>query len=206
MIGHMSDPDKTPSEAPPRRKPGPPKGTRPAGRRKGSKNKATLEREARAAADLAKVAELERLAAGAKDDVQRAAITGQRLMKDIAFDFASLFAGLAAYYQPWPDWVRDENGALRNANPNFNEAKFKEYGVLAKDTAIAAAAYQSPRYSAMVVGASVVTKVVIEGGMADDFTAPAPKGEILELKAGMEGVIKAEEEQPPAILPKAVGE
>ncbi len=169
------------------------------GKQKGSKNKATIERE--------RLAELEMQAEAARTVVEKAQSAGKKLMKDIAFDFASLFAGMAAYYQPWPDWVRDErSGGLRNANPNFNEAKFKEYAVLAKDTAIAAAAYQSPRYSAMVVGASVVTKVVIEGGMADDFTAPIPKGEVLDLKPGMEGVIKAEEESLPAILPKAVGE
>lgn len=95
-----------------------------------------------------------------------------KLMKDIAFDFARLFARLAAHYQPWPSWVDGPNGKPVNANPDFDEDKFKEYAVLAKDTAIAAAAYQSPRLAAAVVATTMVTRVVVEGGMPDDFKPP----------------------------------
>ena len=37
-------------------------------------------------------------------------------------------------------------------NPQFNEEKFKEYAVLARDTALGAAAYQSPKLAAVAVG------------------------------------------------------
>jgi predicted NBD/HSP70 family sugar kinase len=179
-------------------------GERRGGRKKGVKNKATLERQARAAADLAKIAELERLAEGAKDEVQRAAIAGKKLMKDIAFDFAALFASMAAYYQPQPVIVNGRVVSLEG-NPNADEAKFDRYSVLAAQTSIQAAKYQSPSFSAMVVGASVTTKVVVEGGMPNDFDPPAPRGEILDLKPLT--VITADEEpEAPAILPKAVGE
>jgi hypothetical protein len=65
----------------------------------------------------------------------------------IIFDLAEQFAGLAAYYQPVPA----ADGTL-TGNPRFNEEKFKEYAVLARDTALGAAAYQSPKLAAVAVG------------------------------------------------------
>ncbi len=50
-------------------------------------------------------------------------------MKQIAFDLAELFAGLAVYYQPVPA----ADGTM-TGNPRFHEEKFKEYAVLARDT------------------------------------------------------------------------
>lgn len=154
------------------------KGERRGGKRRGSKNKATIERETQARLDQERVAELERMAAQGATAIGVANLAGKKLMKQIAFDLAELFAGLTAYYQPVP--ARD--GTL-TGNPNYNEAKFLQYATLAKDTAISAAAYQSPRYSAVVIGATVVTKVKVEGGMPDDFVppmkdvTPAPEGD-----------------------------
>ena len=189
----MSDPTEPIPPIKVRKKPGPPKGTRYGGKQKGSKNKATIERE--------RLAELEMQAEAARSAVDRAAAAGKKLMKDIAFDFAALFASMAAYYQPQPTIVMGKVINL-DANPNANEAKFNQYATLAAQTSIQAAKYQSPSFSAMVVGASVVTKVVVEGGMADDFVAPVPKGEVLDLKPLT--VITADDETAHIIeLPKA---
>ena len=148
------------------------------GKKKGSKNKTTLEREAMARAQIA--AEIK---ANNKRTAKNLTATGiatpeaaklivdtipEKLMKDIAFDFARLFAGMAAIYQPYPEWIRGRNGKLKNANPNFDEAKFKEYAVLAKDTALGAASYQSPKLSAMMIGADVINTITVEGGLPDE--------------------------------------
>ncbi len=154
------------------------------GKKRGSKNKTTLEREALARAQMAaeieadKRAAADRLAAAgvaspeaAREIVER---TPEKLMKEIAFDFARLFAGMAAFYQPYPQWSPGPDGRMRNANPNFDEAKFREYAVLAKDTALGAAAYQSPKLSAVMVGQQIVNHVTVDGGMPDEFEPPAP--------------------------------
>jgi hypothetical protein len=144
------------------------------GRPRGSKNKHVIEREKKIADGLRALEILEEARArGAIDEIEAAKQQGRKLMKEIAFDFARLFAGLAAFYQPFPGWKQDENGKVVNANPNFNEQKFKEYAVLARDTAIAAAPFESPKFSAVMVGATVVNKVEVSGGMPDDFSAPA---------------------------------
>jgi|SRR5579862_1494681 len=145
-------------------------GERRGGRPPGSKNKATLEREAQALLDRARIEEIDRLqAAGVPEATAAAATGGVKLMKDIAMDFARVFAGLAAFYQPWPKWIQDATtGAIRNANPNFNETKFKEYSLLATQTALGAAPYESPRLSAMMVGSAIVNEIEIIGGLPDD--------------------------------------
>ena len=63
------------------------------------------------------------------DELDKAKLQGKKLMKQIAFDFAELFAGLAAYYQPVPA----ADGTM-TGNPRFNEEKFKEYAVLGYGT------------------------------------------------------------------------
>ena len=201
----------TPTEpappAPPRKKPGPKKGQRYGGRTKGTKNRATVEREEAARLEVERQRILEEArAAGAAVEVVEAKASGKKLMKEIAFDFAQLFAGLAAFYQPYHGWhprvetdesspnynkpMRDGRGRviMDNDNANYDEAKFREYAILAKDTAIAAAGYQSPRMSVQMIAAAVVTKIEIIGGMPDEFSKE-PKG--VELAAGT--VISAED-------------
>lgn len=182
----------------PRKKPGPPKGTRPSGRTKGTKNKRTIEREAQQRLDRER-AELLAQAAAKGDEVKAALAAGKKLMKEIAFDFAELFAGMAAFYQPVPPMARGDDGRITCANPNYDEEKFRYYAALAKDTAIAAAPFQSPRYSAVMVGQTQVTRVIVEGGMPDEFARPG--GEFVDLKATE--IVSAEEPKPPA-LPKVV--
>ena len=79
-----------------------------------------------------------------------------------------------------------------NDNPNYNEALFEKYAVLAKDTALGAAGYESPKLSAVMVGAAVVNKVEITGGMPDEFEPPIP-GRV-EFEPGT--IISAEDETP----------
>jgi hypothetical protein len=195
----MTELPPEPTEPRPKGKRGPPKGTRGGGRVRGTKNKATLERELQARLEHERLAELERLAAGAKDQIALAQVAGVRLMKEIAFEFAAQFATLAAYYRPQ---LVVHDGAVIDQNPNGNEAKYKEYAVLGKDTAIAAAPFQSPRYSAVMVGQTQLTKVVVEGGMPDEFSAPG--GEYVDLKA-TEVVLAEDVPSDPVVVKIAAG-
>ncbi len=142
------------------------KGERRGGRQKGTPNKATQERERQAQLEIEK-ADLIEKARGAKSEVLDAQLAGKKLMKEIAYDFAQLFAGLAAFHQPYPGW-HFEAGKLVNDNPNFDESRFKEYAKLACDTALGAASYESPKLSAVMVGAAVVTEIKVIGGIPDD--------------------------------------
>ena len=167
------------------------------GRKKGSKNKAVLEREAVARAALeetrrAEAAEAAReradktarlMTAGVKaaDSAAEIVEANPKLMKDIAFDFARLWAGMAAFHQPYPTWhpavdgegkpILDKRGRpiMENDNPNFDEAKFLKYGELATQTALGAAKYQSPSLSAVMVGQQIVNKITITGGLPDSY-------------------------------------
>lgn len=185
----------------PARKPGPPKGVRYGGKPKGWKAKKTIEREREeklVRERLALQAEAEANAGTAKGELLEAEAKGKKLMKEIGFEFAQMFAGLAAYYSPWPSWVQQidaQTGKVTrvNANPNYDEVRFKEYGTLASQTARDFASYESPKLSAVMVGAAVVTKIQIEGGMSDDFKPPAIN--VLELKPGDPAyAVRAEDE------------
>jgi hypothetical protein len=143
------------------------KGERRGGRGRGTKNKATLERERQAQLEVEKAALLAK-AEAAGSEVLAAQAEGKKLMKQIAFDFAQLFAGIAAFHQPYPGWHQDASGKWVNDNPNYDEARFRDYGKLAVDTALGAASYESPKLSAVMVGAAVVTQIKVEGGIPDD--------------------------------------
>ena len=159
--------DETPLP-PQKKKRGPPKGVRFAGRQKGSKNKATLEREAQervareaAVVALQQEAQVEVLERRGTPDSERA--------KKVLETFMKLFAGMATYYQPLPPGVvlSQEEAAKRAPDP----ALFKEYASLTVETAKALAPFQDPRFSAVMVAAAVVTKIEISGGMPNDFEA-----------------------------------
>lgn len=154
-----------------RRRGGSTKETARGGRKKGSRNKTTIERERAAAVATEREKLLKEVRAGeAKDEVIQAVAAGKKMMKEIAFDFAQLFAGIAAFHQPYPSWhpaTIDGKAVMVNDNPNFNEAKFKEYAKLAVDTALGAAGYESPKLSAVMVGSAIVTEIEITGGLPD---------------------------------------
>jgi hypothetical protein len=136
-------------------------GERRGGRQPGSKNKATIERERMAQLEAEKAALLAAAEKG-KSEVLAAQASGKKLMKDIGFELAQLFTAMAAYHQPHPT----------GGNPNANEEKFLEYAKLAAQTAAQFAGYESPKLSAVMVGAAVVNHVKVEGGMPDDFAQP----------------------------------
>ena len=106
---------------------GPKKGERRGGRSKGTPNRATVEAalEAERAVEVAKK-------------------TGRKLGKEILDDFAQLFAGMAAYYQPSP-----KGAPLQNRNSN--EEKFERYAMMAVNTAAKLAEFQSPKFRAVAV-------------------------------------------------------
>lgn len=151
------------------------KGERRGGRQKGAKNKKTLEREREIQLAMER-AELEKKAQAGKNELLAAQAQGKKLLKDMGFELAQLFYSMAAYYQP------DPNGR----NQHANEEKFLEYAKLAVTTAGQFAPFESPKLGAVMIGAAVVNKVIVEGGMPDDFaslppaSAPLPAGTIIE--------------------------
>jgi hypothetical protein len=185
----------------PRKKTGPPKGVRPGGKQKGSKNKATLAREKQVREELERLKAQEAAAQAAiAAEVEKATGKPPVSGKDVLIQLVSVYMGLTALYQPWAQWSV-VNGVRTNSNPNYDEAMFRHYSAMAKETAAVLTPFQHPRYSAMVVGASVVTKVEIDGGFPSDFRAPVGLGTVLPALT----VISAEDEEPPA-LPKVVNE
>jgi hypothetical protein len=87
------------------------KGQRCGGRKIGSRNKATIERERTAILALERAKALEEAkAAGVVQELEEAKASGRKLMKEIDFDFAHVFAGLAEFYRPFPQWTVDPEG------------------------------------------------------------------------------------------------
>lgn len=126
-------------------------GERRGGRRAGTPNKDSVLRKrgeaaARAAAQIAgadpKTADLVAASPAAK------LLSG----KEILTRFSNLYAGLAAFYQPYPQWTRDERTQkLVNANPNYDEERFLIYSKLACQAGDRVADFTDPRYRAIAV-------------------------------------------------------
>jgi hypothetical protein len=194
-------------------------GARPGGgRKKGSRNKSTAERERAVQLAMERLAEFDRLRAeGAAAEVAAAKTAGKKLMKEIAFDFAQLFAGISAFHQPYSGWHerRDENNQvvkdargrpiMDNDNKHFDEARFKEYGKLAVETALGAASYESPKLSAVMVGSAIVTEIEILGGLPDAEDGGLSKEDVKVIEGKAEE-IEAPKSEEPAPLPKAVND
>jgi hypothetical protein len=107
--------------------------------------------------------------------VVEAKASGRKLAKEMLDDYMHMFAATAAYFKKRREL-----------------AKFRDWAVLTVETAKALAPYQSPRYSAVMVGAAVVNEIKITGGMPDDFKAPeglglVPAGTIIEAEEGYAG-------------------
>jgi hypothetical protein len=181
------NPAPSPPEPRPKGKRGPPRGRPQAGGRKpGQRNKATLAKEEAARIERERLEQIDALAKGGTPEAIAAVRTaGVKRGKDVLSELMVAFMGLTAMFQPWPNWVPkvdkngqpvlDQNGepVMRNANPNFDEARFDKYSSRALMAAAAVAPFHDPRYSAMMVGATVVNKIEVVGGMPDDFKAPA---------------------------------
>ena len=161
IAGSEPPPIKLTKDGRPQKKRGPPKGK--GGRKPGIKNKKTLEIER-----LKRVAREAAAAAVAKDAaieaLERKGMPDSRRAKKVLENFMELFAGMAAVSQPLPPGM-----TVPPPGRKPDDAKFDKYAALAVDAAKALAPFQDPRYSAVIVGATVVTKIKVEGGMPDDF-------------------------------------
>lgn len=114
---------------------GPPKGhPRYGGKKKGTLNKATVER-----------LESERVARQAQQEVDKARRAATKLGKDVLEEFMKLFAGMAAQYQPLPV------GMAVPAGRAPDEAKFLTYAKLTVETARDLAQFQSPKFKAIQI-------------------------------------------------------
>lgn len=110
-------------------------GKRPgAGRIKGSKNRAVAAREKRKAREA--------IAVEAREELRQA--RGKRSPLDILEDFMVLFYTLAADYQTLPL-------ATGKKNPNEDPARFREWSKLSIECAKELAAYNFPKFRAVVV-------------------------------------------------------
>lgn len=197
----QSAPDVPPADVKPSRKGklgGSNPGERRGGRQKEAKNKATLVREAAAARELELLRQVEELRreiteANVKAETGKAPLTG----KEALINLVSVYMSLTGFYGPKPPLSRDPvTGKVTSSNANYDEQAFRYYSAMAKEAAAALTPFQHPRYSAVVVGASVVTKVEVMGGMPDDFSTPlAP---LIDLKPG--DVVTAEDE-PTEVIP-----
>jgi hypothetical protein len=121
------------------------KGMRPAGRDKGTPNKATVER--------AEIARIQNAQAQAR---------GLKLGKDMLEDYMMAFHNQAVVYQPLPAGVSVPG---REPNPD----KFMQWGMLVVQTAKALAEFQSPKFRAIQVVAPAATREpkTIEGNVAE---------------------------------------
>jgi hypothetical protein len=98
----------------------------------------------------------------AERTVAEAQSAEKRLAKEVLGEFMNIFAETAARCRKLGDLDR-----------------FEVWAGHAVDCAKALAPFESPRFSAVMVGASVVTKVEIVGGMSDDFVAPTIEGGVI---------------------------
>ena len=145
------------------------------GRRRGSKNKTTIERERQADLTRERLAMLDK-APGAEQQVVEAQTRGVKLAKDVLRDLMQLFMGLTAIHQPVPKG-QEEAARLEGRDPD--PEKFRYFAQLTRDTARDLAPFESPRFSAVMVGATTINKVEVTGGMPEDFHAPPDAAQTL---------------------------
>ena len=112
------------------------KGTRPAGRSKGTRNKTTVEQ-----------LERERIAQQAQDEVNKAKIAKIKLAKDVLEDYVGAFHNIAAVYQN-----RVAAAYARGVEPNPKDLDaFEKWGTLTAQTAKNLAEFQSPKFKAIAI-------------------------------------------------------
>jgi hypothetical protein len=145
-------------------------GKKTGGRKAGTPNRATVEREllaakAVAAAKAMENPEIQAAVAG----VEAAKAAGRKLGKDILDEFANVLAGAAAYYQPTPG----------GTNPNADPVMFFKYAELAMYAAKEVSQFQSPKLSAVMVGMAQVRTIQVDGGLPS-LVRPSPP--IIEAK------------------------
>lgn len=137
------------------------------GRQKGVKNKKTVEREEQERIEAIRAASLGK-ALVVRDTVGKASAQTKKLAKEVLRDCMESVVAMAAIVEPWP--------AEMGKNPHENRAQFLELVTLGAAMAKDLAPFESPRYSAVMIGATVVNKIEVVGGMPDDFAAPRLEG------------------------------
>lgn len=153
-----------------------PKGGRRAnaGRKPGSKNKLTVEREllAQAAAEQEQLKTPDEIAADAAElaRAQEIAAEAERqlnlkagLAKQYMLDAMKACAGLMSYYQLTPD-------PKMKQNPNASASEFERWLQHMWSFAKELASYQSPRLAAVMVGQAQTQRIEVVGGL------PSPNG------------------------------
>lgn len=145
------------------------------GRPKGSKNKATLEREAKAKLDLERKLKAEKAKTDRKLSIADVKTIGDakeligtpplKLMKEIGFEFTQIFAGMAMHVKP--TGKKGPDG--KDLNPEADERLFMEYAKIAMTGAKEFAQYESPKLSAVMVGSATVEEIMVSGGLPDEM-------------------------------------
>ena len=149
-------------------------GERRGGRKKGVKNKATLEREAKAKLELERKFKAEKAKRDRKLTIADVETIGDakeliggppaKLMKEIGFEFTQIFAGLAMHVRP-----RGKKPDGKDINPDADERLFLEYAKIAMTGAKEFAQYESPKLSAVMVGSATVEEIMVSGGLPDEM-------------------------------------
>lgn len=166
-------------------------GERRGGRSVGTKNRATIEKERQAELERRRTEAIEAAKAeGAEAKILQARNGGVKLAKDVLREIMELSMGQALMCRPWPP----QDGI----NPQADPAEFKYNLAMAADVAKALAPFESPKFSAVMVGGAIVQKIEIVGGLPDEEDG----GLMIEGQAVTEPGCGAEVIQ----IPKAVGE
>lgn len=118
---------------------------RPSGRHRGSKNKATIEREERARIELEA---REREMQDGVEVIASARRSGRKLGRDVLDDLMHLGMGLTAEYQRLASLAPGQQIGQGTA---AMEEKFWQAAAFTKDCAVALTNYQSPKLKASVV-------------------------------------------------------
>jgi hypothetical protein len=138
-------------------------------RTKGSKNKATIEREEQARIDRAE--REARAVADLPGGVRR------KLAKERLEELADVAAGQASHYQNggWRAAQREDGTIERvNNNPNYHEDSYRFWFRAYQSICESVAQYQSPKLSAVAVGQVTKLVVVVKGGLPPRNTSSLP--------------------------------
>jgi len=136
------------------------------GRPKVVKNKKTIEKMIREKLAAQREEMLEQARAEVlSEEVAKAKVAGVKPAKDVLEDLMRLSMGLVAIHQPARP--SDDEDALRLQGRDPNYEKFRFWFGQTKEVASALAPFQSPRFSAVMVGQAQVSEITIEGGLPD---------------------------------------
>lgn len=152
------------------------------GRPKGIKNRLTVQRETAARLAVERQKEIERLELMGGDARFVDALTsGIHLAKDVLERFMRISTARAMYYAP------TEPGQPENINANHDI--YRESMGMAVEIAKALLPTQTPRLSAVLVGASVVNTISVMGGLPED-----QDGGLRDAAMIIEGTVNRDEE------------